>query len=178
MTPGAWLIYREEVEALDRALEKLSPRERAVLDLINRDQLDYGRAGGSGPLLRPDAEGMVSDPETAQGFDYRTAAGRGVKPMSDQDAEQGGGDRASEGHAQPTPLLRTSGRRVLNQSWARLILLASSLSPNRRNQEHLAAEETTMRHSESPLTDSSFSWGPLSRRQASEQLGPGSTSCE
>ena len=45
MTPGAWLIYREEVEALDRALEKLSPRERAVLDLINRDQLDYGWAG-------------------------------------------------------------------------------------------------------------------------------------
>jgi RNA polymerase sigma-70 factor, ECF subfamily len=45
MTPGAWLIHLEEVEGLDLALEKLSPRERAVLDLINRDRLGYGGAG-------------------------------------------------------------------------------------------------------------------------------------
>ncbi len=45
MTPESWLILCEEIEALDRALEKLSPRERAVLDLIHRDELDYGRAG-------------------------------------------------------------------------------------------------------------------------------------
>ena len=45
MTPGAWLIYLEEVEDLDQALEKLSPRERTVLDLINRDRLGYGGAG-------------------------------------------------------------------------------------------------------------------------------------
>ncbi len=47
MAPVAWLIYVEEAEALDRAMERLSPRKRAVLDLINRQQLGYGRAGAA-----------------------------------------------------------------------------------------------------------------------------------
>ncbi|MGC8642309.1 MAG: sigma-70 family RNA polymerase sigma factor [Isosphaeraceae bacterium] len=45
MNPGAWLVHLEEVEGLDQALEKLSPRERTVLELINRDRLGYGGAG-------------------------------------------------------------------------------------------------------------------------------------